>query len=133
MKQKLLKTLFASLFLAANLPGYTLLCARPCAMTQKQLLSCAKACASLKGQDAVTLSSPDCVRLQAKADSSFLGAETPVSLPEAPEILATAFCVSVSRKLAPTALIFSRGSPSPSPVQLALLEVPTQNSPPVAA
>lgn len=133
MKQKLFKTLVAAIFLVSTMPGYAFVCARPCAMTQKQMLSCVKACASLKGGETrVSLSNPACMRLQINADLSFLGAEeTHVAAP-AMEISVSSLYVSASLNSAPKTVIFSRGSPGPSPVELALLEVPSQNSPPTA-
>jgi hypothetical protein len=128
------KVFLSAAFLAGSLPGYSLACERPCAMSQAQMLRCAQACAaSAAPADAVkaSLSRAACMRLLSKAglDAVLVASQAPLrwqgfvqaTLPQASSDAAV-----------PCFTPIQRGPPLPSPVQASLREIPAQNAPPAA-
>jgi hypothetical protein len=127
MKRKAYSLLMIALFLAFSGPAGAFACASPCKMTQKQMLSCAKACAE-EGQGAVLRTRP-CVRFEARAGELLLApiqAQAPA--PAFSFILSSVQPASLDSAFLSTLAAF-RGPPEASPAQ-AFLVSPSTHAPP---
>ncbi len=130
MLMNVFRSLLVTMFLASTAPGYAYSCASPCGMSQKQMLACARLCASLKVDGGkATLGKAECVSLKAKASQDMIV----VAVAKAPAFLGMAVILpqEVSIHSAPVIVAgMLRGPPLASPVEKALFENPSQNSPP---